>query len=478
MPRPYPRAVEALDHHNNLLRWWSRNIYAPPFAQSFAETHPEQLGRPIDEYLTEKLNVAETVYVTAEISNRLWEFSKQHTTDSAPLHPDDLFMDNGYIWFQDPLLMTDVRGRIVTIRAMCWFRDPDKLRVFYFNDKMHEMDELTRIMEEETGQPAGENIEPRTPLFHFESHEFGKPLFHRNEQMTTDSLAASVIAHDMQTALKEGTGRLEWRERDDIDPATKRILRAAEESGSDIVTVGDGEPSGAWYFTYNYERKRRDGAYSADTLREIEILREHKEYLERKHEGLNEVLARLQAGDETVTDDEQSMTILADAMNTIQVLNNVPETELTKRGTKFQYHIDPETGKMSDWFTEETLQKHLEDVRAVNRFLLALWGWMGEQIPFTVPASRPARRRLERSKVQFPSEVQVVDLRIQEQDPWAERNPNPAMILWSRRWKVREHKRRWFDKHGNYRETTVHSYVKGPAHLPLIERDRVFNVRQ
>lgn len=483
MPRPPSRAVEALDHHADLLRWWSRSIYAPPFAEGFADTHPDKLGCPLDDYLIDHLDRAETIYVTADITDRLWEFAQNHGTDDLILHPDDLFMDNGYVWFQQPLLITDVRGRVVTIRVLCWFRDPEKLRVFYFNDKMHELDELTRLMEEETGQPAGENLEPRTPLFHFESHPWGQPMFRQSEQMTVDDAATAVQQFDMLAALKTGDGKLEWQNREDMHPSVRMILDAQEKSGADVVRVTeDDETKGAWFFTYNYESKKKDGGrFASDPADEIAALREHYDYLTEKHEGLQEILAKLseQEEGEQVVYTEDEVRVLMEAIDDLRIIETIPKSEIAKkRRGSFQYHIDPETGKMSDWFTEDTLRKHIEDTQALNRFILALWGWMGEQIPWTVPAPRPTARRLQRAKVSFPSEVQVVDLRAIEQDPWRDANPNPAMIMWSHRWKVREHKRRWFDKHGNYRETTVHAYVKGPKHLPLIERDRVFNVRR
>ena len=107
-----------------------------------------------------------------------------------------------------------------------------------------------------------------------------------------------------------------------------------------------------------------------------------------------------------------------------------------------------------------------------NAFLLSLWEFVQEQIPFRIPANRPLLKRLKRANSPL-KEVTVVDLRPVDPLP-THTDPDhvPQVVIWSHRWRVREHKRRWIDKHGNYRETTVSASVKGPEHLPLIEKDR------
>jgi hypothetical protein len=113
-----------------------------------------------------------------------------------------------------------------------------------------------------------------------------------------------------------------------------------------------------------------------------------------------------------------------------------------------------------------------------NGFIVSLWEFVQEQIPYRIPADRPMRKRLQRAHSQL-TEVTVIDLRTIDQPPqYQDPDHVPQTIMWAGRWRVREHKRRWIDKHGNYRETTVAAHVKGPEHLPLIEKDRVFHVKR
>jgi len=113
-----------------------------------------------------------------------------------------------------------------------------------------------------------------------------------------------------------------------------------------------------------------------------------------------------------------------------------------------------------------------------NGFLVSLWEFVQEQIPFRLRADRPMLKRLQRAHSTL-SEVTVIDLRTEDR-PTQHTDPDhvPQTIMWASRWRVREHKRRWIDKNGDYRETTVSAHVKGPAHLPLIEKDRIFNVKR
>jgi len=113
-----------------------------------------------------------------------------------------------------------------------------------------------------------------------------------------------------------------------------------------------------------------------------------------------------------------------------------------------------------------------------NAFMISLWEFVQEQIPFRMPADRPMLKRLKRVNSPL-SEVTVVELRPVDRPP-THTDPDhvPQMVVWSHRWRVREHRRRWIDKHGNYRETTVSAHVKGPDHLQLIEKDRIFHVRK
>jgi hypothetical protein len=114
-----------------------------------------------------------------------------------------------------------------------------------------------------------------------------------------------------------------------------------------------------------------------------------------------------------------------------------------------------------------------------TQFLLSLWEFMGEQIPQRMPPDRPMRKRLQRAHSSL-SEVSIIQLRPYDQ-PSEPTDPDhvPQFVPWSHRWRVRAHKRRWIDKKtGELRETTVREYTKGPPHLQLIEKDRVFHVKR
>ena len=113
-----------------------------------------------------------------------------------------------------------------------------------------------------------------------------------------------------------------------------------------------------------------------------------------------------------------------------------------------------------------------------NAFVLSLWEFVQEQVPSRIPADRPMLKRLKRAHSPL-SEVTIVELRPTDQPPqYNDPDHVPQTVLWTHRWRSRGHKRRWIDKHGNYRETTVSGSIKGPEHLPLIEKDRVYNVRR
>jgi hypothetical protein len=117
-----------------------------------------------------------------------------------------------------------------------------------------------------------------------------------------------------------------------------------------------------------------------------------------------------------------------------------------------------------------------EDHILTNRFLFALWDWMQTEIPATARADRAGEHRLKRAKVDFPAQVKVVDLRPIISHPAP--SEFPEEVQWTHRWPVAEHKRHWYDKHGVYRETTVHSYIKGPDYLPFVDKKTIYNVKR
>jgi hypothetical protein len=119
---------------------------------------------------------------------------------------------------------------------------------------------------------------------------------------------------------------------------------------------------------------------------------------------------------------------------------------------------------------------NVASINQFNHFLLMLWEFMGQQAPTPHFPDRPMRRRLAREGHPL-SEVLVIELRPYPNT--ADPSEDPQQVVWSRRWRVREHKRRWRDKKtGEWRETTVSAHIKGPEYLPLIEKDRVFDVKR
>lgn len=132
-------------------------------------------------------------------------------------------------------------------------------------------------------------------------------------------------------------------------------------------------------------------------------------------------------------------------------------------------------GPFNEIYYPEKVLVSVQEQFNLCRFVLACWEWMGEQLPSRALPNRQIARRLGRSKLDA-RDVLVIDLQSQAGD-----HIPPAthqVVQWHYRWRVREHKRHWTDKHGNRRVTTVHSYIKGDAHLPMVERDILFNVRR
>ena len=136
-------------------------------------------------------------------------------------------------------------------------------------------------------------------------------------------------------------------------------------------------------------------------------------------------------------------------------------------------------GEAGDLETYKKFQgSYTFSVNRFNAFVISLWEFVQEQIPFRISADRPMLRRLKRAHSPL-KDVTVIDLRPVDRPPQiTDPDHVPQFVPWSHRWRVREHKRRWIDKHGNYRETTVSAHIKGPDHLQLIEKDRIFNVHK
>lgn len=168
--------------------------------------------------------------------------------------------------------------------------------------------------------------------------------------------------------------------------------------------------------------------------------------------------------------------------------SSMPELSLNhlqpvRWGNRTQFFLsDPEEyarkykSPMGDAYDPEKIAVAAQEHYSLCRFLLACWEWMGEQLPYRAMPNRQGARRLGRSRLDA-RDVLVIDLQPRAKNPLG-----PAthqVVEWHYRWRVREHKRRWRDKKtGEYRTTTVHSYIKGPEGAPMVERDILFNVRR
>jgi hypothetical protein len=124
---------------------------------------------------------------------------------------------------------------------------------------------------------------------------------------------------------------------------------------------------------------------------------------------------------------------------------------------------------------ETAIPQTVRDANLMEQFMLGLWEFMQEKLPSLAHPDRAAWKRLVRSGHPW-NEVKVIELRAVETNPV--RSEDPQDVMWTHRWKVRSHIRRWVDKDGNERQTTVSAHIKGPENLPLIEKDSVFNVRR
>lgn len=118
-------------------------------------------------------------------------------------------------------------------------------------------------------------------------------------------------------------------------------------------------------------------------------------------------------------------------------------------------------------------------------FLVVLWSLLTSRIarPDRRTVDRHARRRWERAGMTGAPEVTIVDLRREDRGPASpdstDREPGSGPV-WSHRWVVAAHYR--WQPYGPGRRlrrlVLIEPYVKGPEHLPIIARDRVYRVRR
>jgi hypothetical protein len=134
--------------------------------------------------------------------------------------------------------------------------------------------------------------------------------------------------------------------------------------------------------------------------------------------------------------------------------------------------------------TEEEVEKyewvfHHDEgpVVEMRRFLASFWRLIQQRIAIPVlhQVDRATRRRAERVLTQVSPEITVVTLRrLKHPDRWdPDHEPEPAN--YSHRFPVDGHWRnQWFPSLKQHRRILIPLYIKGPDHLPLVVKDRVY----
>jgi hypothetical protein len=115
----------------------------------------------------------------------------------------------------------------------------------------------------------------------------------------------------------------------------------------------------------------------------------------------------------------------------------------------------------------------VNDEAGLAPLLRATWTLMQQTLTVSERAAidRPERRRCARAGV--PSDVLIVRLRRQVIDSEAS-DDGQEMVAWSHRWLVDGHWRnQWLPSRMCHRLQWIAPYVKGPASLPLIVKDKI-----
>lgn len=127
---------------------------------------------------------------------------------------------------------------------------------------------------------------------------------------------------------------------------------------------------------------------------------------------------------------------------------------------------------------EQVEAGHSETLNLV-KFFTAFFYFVKERVPAIsstrMPVSRSARRRAERVHIQIPSEVQVIELRRREAT--THEATGESSIEWTHRWIVNGFfRRQWYPSTGTHRLKWIDEFVKGPEHLPLVVKDKLYKV--
>lgn len=122
----------------------------------------------------------------------------------------------------------------------------------------------------------------------------------------------------------------------------------------------------------------------------------------------------------------------------------------------------------------------------IRKFLFAVWRLIREEVAVVEPfrPDRHAARRIARQAPNF-GDLQIVRLR-RIYDPLCELTEDERgerLRLereWSHRWRVREHWawRACGPNRSERRLVKIESYVKGPEHLPFVEKDKVYSLER
>lgn len=125
------------------------------------------------------------------------------------------------------------------------------------------------------------------------------------------------------------------------------------------------------------------------------------------------------------------------------------------------------------WWVGSEPGEMANDPGSLAATILATWTLMQQSLTVTGPAvvQRAERRRNQRAEL--PSDVVVVRLRRKSTDGEISAD-TAAAVDWSHRWLVGGHWRnQWLPSRQAHRLQWIAPYVKGPANLPLVIKDKV-----
>lgn len=175
---------QALDKQNDLLRWLHSSVGVEYLVGFTSQIHPDTQDATPDPNFFRFAKAATdlgvghgaTYAVTAEIVDIL-----QAATDTLPAFPlaeTDLPTHHGFVYFERPLLVADIRGRRGAVTALTWALGADPadtsrraLLIVAYSDPLHPADEISS--DELNALPSDEMAEmlatrrfyEMTPLF-------------------------------------------------------------------------------------------------------------------------------------------------------------------------------------------------------------------------------------------------------------------------------------------------------------------------